>query len=420
MPSRAKPLITSIVALHFDEAAFLWSQREAAATAASYTLDDLAATDERVEAHIDGLRISGEAAWPVCEAGLDPQDLGTVFVCAVMAFESGDKQRMDQVVEVSNVSLASFEAAVAGIVWMDANRFNAIISSLVTAKSRRYRRLGIAACGYRRINPRGYLDQAVNSSDLFLRARALRAAGELKRADLLPLLKANLQHEDEACRFEAARSVCLLGDRSAVEILGSFVLALSPFTLSAMQVFLRVIDANTRRNWLKALSKIPERRREMLTGIGFTGDPAYVPGLIKQMEQPELARVSGGAFSLIAGVDLAAENLTTERPEGFEPGPNDDPEDENVEMDIDEELPWPDPNLVGQWWQRHHHHFIAGTRYLAGQAVSSANCHHVLRHGTQTQRYAAALELALSQAETPWFNTLAPGFRQKNTLGVES
>lgn len=407
-----RPVIKEIVWLNFEEAAFLWSQREAAAQAVNYSLQDLAELDERLEGHIAGLRVSDDHGWAVCESELDHDDPGTLFTAAIIALESGNKDRIAKIVEVSNASREAFEAVVSAFGWMETGRFNRIITSLVSANSRRYRRLGIAACGERRINPRAYLDQAINSSDLFLKALALKVAGELKRVDLLPLVRTHLEHEDDTCRFEAARSACILGDLSALTPLSAFALSQSAFTLPAMQVVLRLVDAQTARNWLKAISKKPEQVREMLTGIGFTGDPVYVPMLIKQMEQPELARLSGGSFSLITGVDLSLENLVAGPPDGFDAGPDDDPDNENVEMDIDEDLPWPDAAMVMAWWEQNKSMFVAGTRYLAGQPISPAHCSHILKNGMQNQRSAAALELALSRPDVQWFNTTAPGARQ--------
>jgi hypothetical protein len=38
--------------------------------------------------------------------------------------------------------------------------------------------------------------------------------------------------------------------------------------------------------------------------------------------------------------------LEGKKPEGFEAGPTENPEDENVKMDPDDNLPWPDPALI--------------------------------------------------------------------------
>jgi len=416
MPLVNLPIIEPIVSLHFEEAAFLWTQRELITRSAGSSLADLVAADERLENHINGLRVSGDRGWTVCEEGLDPKDPGTLFVCAIMAFESGVMERIEKVVILSNESKPAFSAVLSGIGWMDTKRFNALIGNLVSTRSRRYRRLGIAACGIRRINPRGYLDQAVDSKDLFLKARALRAAGELKRLDLLPQVQANLQNEDVACRFEAARTACLLGDRSALGTLATFALSHSEFTLPALQVALRLADEQTAKNWLKAISKKPEQVRVMLTGVGYTGDPAYIPMLIMQMSKPELARVAGEAFSMITGVDFGHLNLAGKQPDGFVSGPNDNPDDTNVAMDPDENLVWPKAERVKLWWDQNNTRFPAGNRFLAGDQVSQLHCANLLRGGSLRVRQYAALELALSDPNEAYFNTVAPAQWQLERL----
>lgn len=406
------PIIEEIVDQHYDEAAYLWSQRDAATTATNYSLSDLAFLDERLEAHIDGLRVAGDYGWGLCEAGLDPKDPGTVFTASVIAFESADKERIDLLVGVSGQSRAAFRAVVSGLGWMKVQSFNSIILGMVSAKSLQYRRLGIAACGIRRLNPKTYLDQAVNSSDLFLKTMALKTAGSLKRLDLLPELQKHLQHEDHSCRFEAARSALLLGDRSASDTLGAFVNSNSDHTLPAMQVALRVVDGQTSKSWLKAQSRIPELRRAMFLGIGMTGDAGYVPMLIKRMSQPEFARVAGYAFSMITGIDLQAYKLDALQPEGFEAGPNDDPEDGNVDMDADEDLDWPHPELVAKWWEKNGAQFNIGTRYLAGNPVSPESCAQILQTANQSTRHAASIEIALSSPAATFINVKAPGYTQ--------
>jgi uncharacterized protein (TIGR02270 family) len=295
---------------------------------------------------------------------------------------------------------------------METRQFNSSITALVSHKSRRHRRLAIAACGIRRINPRDYLDQAIQSSDLFLKASALNTAGVIKRMDLLPLLQDHLHHEDPACRFAAAKSALLLGDRSALDTLGVFVLSKSKFTHTALQFALRVADAQTARNWLQSLAKKPGQRRTLITAIGITGDPVYLPMLLKQMETPELARLAGATLSLITGIDLVSNRLDTNRPESFRAGPGDDPDDANVAMDADEDLPWPDIQRVTDWWQQNNGSFTAGKRYLSGSPVTQESCLQILNSGNQQHRYAASLEIALASAEAAFVNTKAPGFRQ--------
>jgi uncharacterized protein (TIGR02270 family) len=134
--------------------------------------------------------------------------------------------------------------------------------------------------------------------------------------------------------------------------------------------------------------------------------------LIQQMSVPENARAAGEAFSMITGVDLAYEDLETDRPEGFEAGPTDEPDDENVEMDPDEDLPWPDAELVDKWWGSNRGRFANGQRYFLGGPAAEPAWRSGLAGGFQRQRHAAALELALAIPESVLLEVRAPGFRQ--------
>ena len=134
------------------------------------------------------------------------------------------------------------------------------------------------------------------------------------------------------------------------------------------------------------------------------------------MAIPELARIAGEAFTMIIGVDIAYEDLEGEWPEGFEAGPTEDPADENVDMDPDEDLPWPNPELINKWWHARRSEFQPGTRYLLGKPMSRDCLQDVLRNGRQRQRAAAALELVIQQPGQPLLEVRAPGFRQQQLL----
>ena len=50
--------ISSVLEQHAEEAAFLWILRDGAVHAPHYSLQDLARLDQRLEGHVDGLRIA--------------------------------------------------------------------------------------------------------------------------------------------------------------------------------------------------------------------------------------------------------------------------------------------------------------------------------------------------------------------------
>jgi uncharacterized protein (TIGR02270 family) len=236
--------------------------------------------------------------------------------------------------------------------------------------------------------------------------------------DLLPVVRSQIGSGDEACSFWAAWSAVLLGNRSdGVGALKAIALRSSSFAERALHTLMRIIPATDARSWLKGLAKNPQRRRNLVSACGIVGDPFYVPWLIEQMSaDPDLARIAGESFTSITGADLADHDLEGEWPEGFAAGPTENAEDEDVSLDPDEDLPWPDPERIRAWWDGRKEGFAPGRRYLIGEPANKKNCKEVLRSGMQRQRAAAALELALSDPRLPLFEIRAPGFRQRRVL----
>ena len=67
------PVIADVISQHAEEASFLWLLRDGAVRDPHYSLKDLAKLDGRVEAHLDGLRIAGEAGWEVMGNAAEPK-----------------------------------------------------------------------------------------------------------------------------------------------------------------------------------------------------------------------------------------------------------------------------------------------------------------------------------------------------------
>src|SRR5687768_236888 len=84
----------TVVSQHAEEAAFLWTLRNRAVDEPHYSLEELAALDERVEAHLDGLKIAGNTGWEFCRKNMAHQGPGEVFALSVVAFAGGDRERM--------------------------------------------------------------------------------------------------------------------------------------------------------------------------------------------------------------------------------------------------------------------------------------------------------------------------------------
>jgi len=410
-------ILRPIIDQHAEEAAFLWLQRDAAVHEPHYNLVDLIQLDERLEAHIDGLRIAQDTGWEICKQSLETiKEPGEVFAAAVLAFEGKDGKRIEDVVKIAIDSPENWRALVSATGWISEKNFQRWIPGMLNVKAPSYKRLAIAACIIHRQDKGSALVTAIDDPEPCYQARALRAVGEMKRRDIIPLLHQRFKDNDTTCQFWAVWSAVLLGDKVAIDILGSFATPGSPFLEQAMRLILRVLGTAEATKWLNDFTQSPKVLRYALLGAGIIGDPLYVPWLIRLMAIPEVARVAGEAFVMITGVDLADDNLEGEWPAGFEVGPTDNPEDEDVAMDPDEDLPWPEQSLIHSWWEKNKNQFQAGVRHLAGRPATVEHCKHVLNTGLQRQRRAAALELALLEPDKPLFNTCAPGYRQQHLL----
>lgn len=363
------------------------------------------------------MRIAGDLGWTLCLDELGRADPGEVFIAAVIAFESGQPARTARMLETSCESPALGRAVASALGWLPWQTVRPHIDLLARATPVLGRRAAAAACAVQRQNFSSLFDRLLHD-DPVVRARVLRAAGELGRHDLHDPLKAALGDSDESCRFWAAFSLTLFRDPIAHHALCATVDAGGALAERAAILAARAMPVSDALAWQRRLASTNGSRRFAIQAAGAIGDPVSVPWLLDQMSNPPMARVAGEAFTTITGIDLAYHDLDGEWPAGFEVGPNDDPSDANVAMDPDEALPFPDARLVSDWWARNGASLRSGARHLAGKPISVSALQWVLRTGRQRVRAAAALELALLQPSQPLFEVRAPAARQREALGL--
>ncbi|MHA5801233.1 TIGR02270 family protein [Pseudomonas aeruginosa] len=405
-------VVSDMVALHAEEAAFLALLRDYAVRAPHYDLEELAELDQRIEAHLDGLAIAGQAGYDALFEQLGAHAQGEAFALAVLAMQAGDDAligRMRACLAESPEARRGFAAALG---WLDWDQARPWVERLLASPEPLFRAIGLAACGMHRQDPGAALLSALGHADPAVLARAARTAGELRRRDLMANIRAYRAHDDPSLRFWANWATAQMGDEESWGALRAFAGQPGPFQLPATRVLLAWQPRDTSMAWIRQLMQAAETRRIGIQATGLFGDPVAVPWLIQQMRDESLARVAGEAFSLITGADLALLDLELEALPDYDPGPNDDPDDEDVALDDDENLTWPEAERVSAWWRDHGARFVAGRAYLLGEPLDEAHCRQVLRDGQQRQRMAAACLLARFVPNLPLFPTGAPVRRQ--------
>jgi uncharacterized protein (TIGR02270 family) len=409
-------VIATLLEQHAEEAAFLALLRDYAVRAPHYDLKHLATLDNRIEAHLDGLRIAG---LPGLEAQLQqfgPNAQSEVFAASVLAFETSNSTAMARLAEHlrSNADAERFMAAALG--WLEWPLIAPWIERLLVSPEPIFRRIGLAACGMHRHDPGPALLAGLSHADPGVLARAARTAGELRRRDLMAAIRAHRQHKDATTRFWANWATVQMGDEEALAPLRQFAEQPGALQYRALLVLLAWQPRDISIAWVRQLMPQAQQRRMVIQAVGLLGDPVSLPWLIQQMSDMPHARVAGEAFSLISGADLALLDLELRDTPDYDAGPNDDPADANVAMDDDENLPWPDPALIETWWQREKAAYQNGQGYFLGQPNSEQAYLQALARGQQRQRIIAACGLARLRPSEVLFPTSAPAWRQQALL----
>jgi uncharacterized protein (TIGR02270 family) len=402
-------MLTQPVAEHLaEDAGFLWLLRNRQVHAPNVRLAKLVRFDERLNAQLEALAIGGNRSEG--EPPMDVDHAGEVFLHTTLQMMSG----------------ASFPAApdaalltsyVAALSWVSRDIALATADALLRSADPVARAIAIAVLGTWRADPGPAIVAALNDPSPLVRARAYRTAGQLGRADLMAQIQQGLTDDDPECRFWSAWAGARMGPgEEPLDVLADIALNNQSRADRALDLLLRRIDVLEANSWLREFAKLPNRPRDLIRATGVIGDPLYVPWLIQRMAELPATRLAGEAFCMITGLDLAYHDLDRRPPGDFQSGPSDDPADENVTLDEDEHLPWPDAERVAQWWAANCVRFTVGKSYYLGTLKDSVDWLGVLSDAFQRQRHAAALELALRQPREVMFEVRARGRLQRQLI----
>lgn len=399
----------NIFSRYVDDASFLWILRTIAVKQPNYSKDDIAELERRIEYNLDGLMSSMDLGWRVCESALAMGESGEVFTAAVTAFKSHEVKKIELVVDAGLQDDQTFKGLVSALAWLTAELVNPWVNKFLISKNLDHKYLGLAVCSVRRHDVGDYLARILFRDDCQqhkkLYARALRLIGELRRQDLMPALKQAISSDDRDVAFWANWSAILLGNRSAVNNIKGYLLNGEAHQRRAIHIAFRVLPVDQARQWISEMAKDETLGRAVIQATAVLGDPHAVNWLIQKMKEPASARVAGEAITMITGIDLIQHRLTKAMPVNLESMPNDSVDDDNVTMDEDDKLPWPDAEKITMFWQQQGRNFIIGQRYFMGQLISTPWLLKLLEHANQRQRCAAALELALTDPAHGFYNT---------------
>ena len=411
VPNKKMNAYREIYEQFVDDASFLWVLRSIAVEQPHYNVADIHELEQRIEAQLDGLMTAVEDAWEICLQALELEEPGEVFTASVIAFRSHDVAKIQKTIETGLANDEATKGLISAMGWLPGKLVHPWIEKFFTSKDLNHKYLALAACSVRRENPGEYLNRILERDDCKqhekLYARAIRLIGEIRRQDLMPHLSEAINSEQDDIRFWSNWSAILLGNRTAVTNLEPYVFKTGMHQMNAINIAFRVLPIEQARNWISKLAADKDQERTVIKATGILGDPHAVNWLITKMREPAYAKLAAEAFVLITGIDLEKNHLAAEIPPAIAVQPNSDTDDDDVSLDEDENLLWPNPELVSSIWMSQGQNFIAGQRYFMGKKINTDFLRNTFSNVNQRQKYAVAMELALTDSTTPLYNTRA-------------
>jgi len=378
------------------DAPYAWFLRDQASTSPIFRSQHLAELDNRLEAYLNCFELSQNGDQPII-AKLNLKDWGSVYVIALVSLRTNDSITFDKAIDALKEQQQAKELSDA-LCRVDFNTAKPYLCKLIKHENPLARIAAITASGFFTKDIDKAVLQGLLKDSPEVIVATLDVIGKNKLINFKPDVTELLTHDEENVRFQAAYTGNLLGLTSAFSPLQKFCFNETPHLRKALSLLYQVVNESEIKPALNKIQKSAFSPRIKAYNIAMSGLPEMIPILLEWMNDPEYAPLAGEAFSFITGADIEEDDLSIldvslcesqEAP--LAEKRKKDPWTEGYEDD----LPWPEPELVKQWWRAHQHQFQNGTRYLAGKTLTEAHLNDVLIHGTQPQRHIASLILTI-------------------------
>ncbi len=428
--TKNRQIIPAMVRRHIEDAAFFWSQYDRSEESHLLHLSELTRFTDLIGAHLDGIEIAGRDSWPLVLAALKRWNKpGEAFVCTYSAACSGEPSDLDLMVEhlracpeklirgaISALAWAPWQAAERAItrwtapgsepvVVVTALRAltlinNSIVSDPSSSDSATWLQAPLhvyltssdahvraAACRFAPLADddeelRSSLKDALQDSDLAVRAQAAIALAQLEQnmSEFEP---------DEERRSQRLIRLCENTLRQCIY---------SQVSLLASATGWHAKQGNRRLNrWLTHLAGIIKPGQDHLPDIlsslptrfalrfaAYHGDPANLPFIVKQMDNPETARYAGWVWQVITGIDIAEAGLILE-----EPASPPDSMLQGAPLDSDFDLSFPNGSAIACYPLS----VQCGKRYLNGEPITLEATLDIIEGSSQPLRSIAVQHL---------------------------
>lgn len=393
---------------HFDEASFLWHQREHALVSPRLTPEDTAALEWRLRRHVDGLVLAGTAAVekqlvPALE-GDEPERIAV----ATLALVDEDIKQYEPVLDVLRQSEPIRSTAICqALQTRPRPGLETPLLRIMEVAPPVLQALLLDVLSHWRAIPQRHVDQLILQGEPLTKAAALRAVLRLPTRSAAALIIDCLSAPVPEIRQAAITSGLMLGVPAAWAACLQQAVRPEPASAPARLLIALGGEDSEQALLLKALSASEpiELHRQTLWALGFSGKIGAAEACLPLMSsrEPFLARLAGEAFCAITGLRLEGSLVTPD-----DEAPLEEEEDPEAAAIPPPEtwIPLPRADAVAAWWQRNRQRFSPNVRYLEGHPCSPEGLLSAFEGGSMRRRSAIALELTL-RSQGAW----APALR---------
>ena len=372
-PARAEappaPFLRSLWDHHLDELGFLFGQWRQALTDRDHTLESVGELEERILAHLDGVRVPGDAALPLLREALAGDDVDLAFAAAfalagwdaagaeavVLAFEGAEAESL------ASLTLALAHARIPAAV---VPRLRALLGGESAERAIAAAEALAFQGGLELTGPE--LRYFLEHEDAGVRARAWRLAGLVGAAVPPQAYAAALKDEEPAVRQAALEAGAWCGETGVLRALRHLAESPTPDVAPALRL-LAALGGPAELALVDRIGAAAELGPERFDVVATFGSPALIERLMIALEDPDpkTAAAAGAAFERMTGVDVASNETATARPpEGAEV--------DEFDAEFLEEVVLPDPRVAREAWSRLGASWSAAGRLCRGVDVSGS------------------------------------------------
>jgi len=131
MPSPARVPVRLVLKQHAEDVASLRATRAVLVRAPHVKLHLLQRLDERLEAHLDGLDVAGDAGRDACVAALEAPTPGTAFAAAVVALTSRNSELLHRLLAMAEAEPQARSGIAAAFGWVSTTSLRGITKELL-------------------------------------------------------------------------------------------------------------------------------------------------------------------------------------------------------------------------------------------------------------------------------------------------